>query len=41
MEQIGLGRGAKMREESIFRVEMQPVVVQDKQDKNPIDLRYL
>lgn len=41
MEQIGLGRGAKTREESIFRVEMQTVVVQGKQDKNAIDLRYL
>lgn len=36
-----LGGGAKMREESIFRVEMQTVVVRDKQDQNAIDLRYL
>ena len=41
MEQIGLARAAKTREESIFRVEMQTVVVQDKQEKNAIDLRYL
>lgn len=41
VEQIGLGRGAKMREESIFKVEMQTVVVQDKQGKNAIALQYL
>lgn len=39
VEQIGLGRGAEMREESIFRVET--VAVQDKQGKAAIDLGCL
>lgn len=33
VEQIGSGRGAKTREESIFGVEVQTVVVQDKQGR--------
>lgn len=41
VDQIGSGRAAKTGEESIFREELQTVVVQDKQDEHAIDLRYL